>query len=138
MKSPNLHIAFNYLSSAKAFVDWTWHLKNETYRWDCLFLPDKGAFFVNYITTSTFIGTSLELIRFSELFVYAFCICLTRSKAESSSVRKAFLCDFPFGVQYAWMLCIFAMTTAFSLSCPLITPFGMIYHYVQRINYYFS
>jgi len=43
----------------------------ETYRWQCVFLPDKGAFFVNYVVTSALIGTSLELIRFPELFMYA-------------------------------------------------------------------
>jgi hypothetical protein len=29
-------------------------------------------------------------------------------------------------MQYAWMLLIFAMTTMYSLSCPLITPFGKL------------
>jgi hypothetical protein len=47
-----------------------------------------------------------------------------------ASVRKAILREFPFGVQYAWMLLIFAMTTMYSLSCPLITPFGM---FVTRV-----
>ncbi|KAJ4436072.1 hypothetical protein ANN_18699 [Periplaneta americana] len=109
-----------------AFVDWTIHARNETYRWECLFLPDKGAFFVNYVTTSAFIGTALELIRFPELFVYTVRLCLARSQAETASVRKAILWEFPFGVQYAWMLLIFAMTTMYSLSCPLITPFGKL------------
>jgi len=64
--------------SAQAFVDWTIHARNETYRWECLFLPDKGAFFVNYVITSALIGTALELIRFPELFVYAVRLCLAR------------------------------------------------------------
>jgi len=129
------------LTSAQAFVDWTINARNETYRWECLFLPDKGAFFVNYVTTSALIGTALELIRFPELFVYAVRLCLARSKAETASVRKAILWEFPFGVQYAWMLLIFAMTTMYSLSCPLITPFGLLYmvlkHFVDRYNIYF-
>lgn len=130
------------LTSAQAFVDWTIHARNETYRWECLFLPDKGAFFVNYVTTSALIGTALELIRFPELFVYAVRLCLARSQAETASVRKAILWEFPFGVQYAWMLLIFAMTTMYSLSCPLITPFGLLYmvlkHFVDRYNIYFA
>ncbi|PSN32304.1 CSC1-like protein 2 [Blattella germanica] len=130
------------LTSAQAFVDWTIHARNQTYRWECLFLPDKGAFFVNYVTTSAFIGTALELIRFPELFVYTVRLCLARSKAETASVRKAILWEFPFGVQYAWMLLIFAMTTMYSLSCPLITPFGLLYmvlkHFVDRYNIYFA
>ena len=39
-------------------------------------------------------------------------------------MRAAVLWEFPFGTQYAWMLLIFAMTTVYSLLCPLITPFG--------------
>ncbi|PNF17520.1 hypothetical protein B7P43_G16939 [Cryptotermes secundus] len=129
------------LTSAQAFVDWTIHARNETYRWECLFLPDKGAFFVNYVITSAFIGTALELIRFPELFVYTVKLCLARSQAETANVRKTILWEFPFGVQYAWMLLIFAMTTMYSLSCPLITPFGLLYmllkHLVDRYNIYF-
>jgi calcium permeable stress-gated cation channel len=64
--------------SAQAFVEWAIHQKNETYRWECLYLPDKGAFFVSYTITSAFIGTALELIRFPELFMYALKICLAR------------------------------------------------------------
>ncbi len=43
---------------------------NETYRWECVFLPDSGAFFVNYIITAALVGAGLELIRFPELFFY--------------------------------------------------------------------
>ena len=39
-------------------------------RWECIFLPDSGAFFVNYVITASLIGTGLELIRFPELFMY--------------------------------------------------------------------
>ncbi|XP_046676490.1 calcium permeable stress-gated cation channel 1 [Homalodisca vitripennis] len=130
------------LTSAQAFVLFALHSHNETYRWECLFMPDKGAFFVNYVITSAFIGTSLELIRFPELFVYALRLCLARSKAESVSLRNTIMWEFPFGLQYAWMLLIFAMTTVFSLSCPLITPFGLLYmgmkHCVDRYNLYFA
>lgn len=129
------------LTSAQAFFKWAMEGKNGSYKWECLFLPDKGAFFVNYVTTSAFIGTSLELIRFPELFVYAIRLCLARSKAEMPSVRKAILWEFPFGVQYAWMLLTFAMTMVYSLSCPLITPFGLVYmvfkHLVDKHNLYF-
>ena len=54
----------------------------------CIFLPDNGAFFVNYVITSAFIGTALELIRFPELFMYALRLALAKSAAERTSVRK--------------------------------------------------
>ena len=52
--------------------------KDDYIRFHCLFLPDKGAFFVNYVITSAFIGTGLDLIRFPELFLYATRVALSR------------------------------------------------------------
>ncbi|KAK3886905.1 hypothetical protein Pcinc_008961 [Petrolisthes cinctipes] len=132
------------LTSAKGFAEFMFGGKadDEEFRWQCIFLPDNGAFFVNYIITSAFIGTSLELIRFPELFMYILRLGLARSEAETSSVRRAILYEFPFGVQYAWMLLIFAMTMIYSVSCPLITPFGTLYmifkHLVDKYNIYFA
>ena len=37
---------------------------NATYRWECVFLPDNGAFFVNYIITSAFIGEWWSAVAF--------------------------------------------------------------------------
>nr|XP_018908629.1 PREDICTED: CSC1-like protein 1 isoform X2 [Bemisia tabaci] len=129
------------LTSASALLEFAINKSNETYRWECLFLPDKGAFFVNYVITSAFIGNSLELIRLGELFIYVIRFSLTRSRAETESVRKFITWEFQFGVQYARMLIIFAVTVVYSLSCPLITPFGLVFMYlkyfVDRYNIYF-
>ena len=43
------------------------HWKTDTYKWECIFLPDSGAFFVNYVVTAALIGSGLELIRDHEL-----------------------------------------------------------------------
>ena len=130
------------LTSAEAFVAWTLHHENDTMRWDCVFLPDKGAFFVNYVITSGFIGTALELIRFPELFLYVWYLLQSKSKAEKSYVKKAILYEFPFGVHYAWSLAIFSITMVYSLACPLIAPFGLIYFVLKHIgdkhNLYFA
>merc|ERR1711881_647701 len=40
-----------------------------TSRFQCIFLPDNGAFFVNYVITSAFIGTVIELLRLPELIL---------------------------------------------------------------------
>ncbi|CAG9796317.1 unnamed protein product [Diatraea saccharalis] len=130
------------LASAEAFVMWTFHHENDTMRWDCVFLPDKGAFFVNYVITSGFIGTALELIRFPELFLYVWYLLQSKSKAEKSYVKKAILYEFPFGVHYAWSLAIISITMVYSLACPLIAPFGLIYlmfkHVGDKHNLYFA
>ncbi|CAL4071629.1 unnamed protein product, partial [Meganyctiphanes norvegica] len=135
------------LTSAKALLDW-WAQDalsqngTDNIRWECVFLPDNGAFFVNYIITSAFIGTTLELIRFPELFMYMVRLGLARSQAETASIRRAILYEFQFGVQYTWMLLAFTMTVFYSVSCPLITPFGTLYmifkHLVDKYNIYFA
>ena len=84
------------------------------------------------------IGSGLELIRFPELFWYLIQICLSRSKADTPAIRKAIIYEFRFGEQYARMMLIFAMVVMFSISCPLITPFGCLYfilkHLIDRHN----
>ena len=40
----------------------------ELIEWKCIFLPDSGAFFVNYMTTAVMmVGCGMELIRVPEL-----------------------------------------------------------------------
>ena len=81
-------------------------------------------------------------MRFSELFMYAMRLSFARSVAEIPSVRAANLYEFPFGFNYGWMLLIFALTVAYGVVCPLITPFGLFYlimkHGVDRYNLYFA
>lgn len=105
-------------------------------------MPDKGAFFVNYVITAAFIGTSLELIRFPELIVYMWMLCTSKSRAETPYIRKSILIEFPFGIHYAWTVMVFTMSTVYSVACPLIMPFAMVYicfkHFVDRHNLYFA
>ncbi|XP_076171762.1 transmembrane protein 63 isoform X2 [Ptiloglossa arizonensis] len=130
------------LSSAQAFLEWTVNPTNGSERWDCVFLPDQGALFVNYVITAALLGSGLELVRFPELALYAFRLCVARSRAERIHVRKAVLWEFPLGAHYAWLLLVFTMTTVYSLACPLITPFGLLYlvvkHLVDRHNLCFA
>nr|XP_023018999.1 CSC1-like protein 1 [Leptinotarsa decemlineata]XP_023019000.1 CSC1-like protein 1 [Leptinotarsa decemlineata]XP_023019001.1 CSC1-like protein 1 [Leptinotarsa decemlineata]XP_023019003.1 CSC1-like protein 1 [Leptinotarsa decemlineata] len=128
------------LTSAQAFVEWSLQTKNST-RWDCIFLADKGAFFVNYVITSALIGTALELLRFPELAMYAWRLLRIKSEAEKTTIRKEILSVFPFGIHYAWTLLIFTVSTVYSLTCPLITPFGLLYlclkYLVDKYNIYY-
>lgn len=132
------------LTSADALIAWTFanSVQNETYRWECIFLPDKGAFFVNYVITAAFIGTSFELMRLPELLDYIWQLCSSKSRAETSHIRKSILIEFPFGIHYAWTIMVFTMSTVYSLACPLIMPFAMVYislkHFVDRHNLYFA
>ena len=130
------------LTSAKTFLEWSLQANNQTTRFECIFLPDKGAFFVNYVITAAMIGTAMELIRLPELIVYMWRLCTAKSKAETSHIRKSILIEFPFGTHYAWMISIFTMATVYSLACPMITPFALLYlllkHFNDKHNLYFA
>ncbi|XP_052273053.1 calcium permeable stress-gated cation channel 1-like isoform X2 [Dreissena polymorpha] len=130
------------LTSASALFNFFLKDHGKNINWGCIFLSGNGAFFINYVITSAFIGTALELLRFSELFMYGLKILTARSSAERTSVRKHVIWEFQYGVQYAWFLSLFAIIMSYSVSCPLITPFGLVYmvfkHLVDRYNLYFA
>lgn len=54
----------------------------------CVFLPDNGAFFVNYVIASAFIGNAMDLLRIPGLLMYMIRLCLARSAAERRNVKK--------------------------------------------------
>ena len=60
----------------------------ESIEWKCIFLPDSGAFFVNYLITAAMVGCGMELIRVPELLWYMIQMCWSRSKAEGPYVRS--------------------------------------------------
>jgi hypothetical protein len=115
---------------------------NFTVRWRCVFLPDNGAFFVNYVTGSAFMACGAELLRIGQLLFYLILISCSRSKWELTYAKWMSLVDFPYGVNYAWTMTIFAIVMAYCLLCPLIAPFGLVYfvikYYVDRYNLYFA
>lgn len=54
----------------------------------CVFLPDNGAFFVNYVIASAFIGNAMDLLRIPYFLMYMIRLCLARSAAERRNVKK--------------------------------------------------
>ncbi|KAJ6661257.1 hypothetical protein lerEdw1_015394 [Lerista edwardsae] len=54
----------------------------------CVFLPDHGAFFVNYIITASLIGTAMDLLRIPGLIVYATRLCFAKSEPERLHVKR--------------------------------------------------
>lgn len=124
------------LATASTFLEWsfTGANANETFRFGCVFLPDRGAFFVNYVITMTFIGTALELMRFPDLILYIYRLLMARSEAETPYIRKNIIIEFPFGIHYSWQLLVFTMGVFYSVACPLITPFALLYLVMKNFN----
>ena len=107
--------------------------------WECIFPSDSGAFFVNYVITASLAGCGMELIRLPELLWYAILVCISRSKAELPFIQSTLAkCEFQFGEQYARTMMLLCMVITYSIACPLITPFGLLYfvikHLVDRYN----
>ncbi len=63
---------------------------------------------------------------------------MSKSAADTPAIRDAIKLEFRFGEHYARMALIFCMTMMYCLTCPLITPFGLLFfitkHYVDRHN----
>ncbi|XP_061700561.1 calcium permeable stress-gated cation channel 1 [Syngnathoides biaculeatus] len=133
------------LSSLDLFFTWLFDvnfLDEKDVKFQCVFLPDNGAFFVNYVITSGLIGTAMELLRIPALTVYGLRLCFAKSQAERIHVKRSQTYEFQFGLEYAWTMCIFAVSVTYSITCPIITPFGLLYvilkHMVDRYNIYYA
>uniref|UniRef100_A0A8C5KYG9 Transmembrane protein 63c n=1 Tax=Jaculus jaculus TaxID=51337 RepID=A0A8C5KYG9_JACJA len=133
------------LTSLDVFLRWLfdiYYLEQATIRFQCVFLPDNGAFFVNYVITAALLGTGMELMRLGSLFVYSTRLFFSRSEPERVHIRKDQAMDFQFGREYAWMLNVFSVVMAYSITCPIIVPFGLLYlcmkHLTDRYNMYYS
>ncbi|XP_012891704.1 PREDICTED: CSC1-like protein 1, partial [Dipodomys ordii] len=90
----------------------------------CVFLPDQGAFFVNYVIASAFIGNGMELLRLPGLVLYTVRMLMAKTAADRRNVKQNQAFEFEFGAMYAWMLCVVSVIMAYSITCPIIAPFG--------------
>ncbi|KAJ7987394.1 hypothetical protein DPEC_G00326030 [Dallia pectoralis] len=133
------------LSSLDVFFRWLFDksfLAEATIRFECVFLPDNGAFFVNYVIASAFIGNAMDLLRIPGLLMYMIRLCLARSAAERRNVKRHQAYEFQFGAAYAWMMSVFTVVMTYSITCPIIVPFGLMYmllkHLADRYNMYYA
>ncbi|KAI4888533.1 hypothetical protein NFI96_026807 [Prochilodus magdalenae] len=133
------------LSSLDYFFRWLFDktfLDKASVRFECVFLPDNGAFFVNYVIASAFIGNAMDLLRIPGLLMYMIRLCLARSAAERRNVKKHQAYEFQFGAAYAWLMNVFTVVMTYSITCPIIVPFGLMYmllkHLVDRYNMYYA
>lgn len=105
-------------------------------RWNCLFPAENGAFFLNYVLTSAFLGNVIEMIRVSEVASYALAIFfLSRTSAEYLTARQMTKFEFYFGTYYPRILLLFTLIVTFSISSPLIAPIGEPFPYFNSISF---
>ncbi|CAK6431881.1 unnamed protein product [Pipistrellus nathusii] len=133
------------LTSLDVFLRWLYdiyYLEEATIRFQCVFLPDNGAFFVNYVITSSLFGTGMDMLRPGSLVMYSTRLFFSQSEPARVHIRKDQASEFQFGREYAWMMNVFSVVVAYSITCPVIVPFGLLYlcmkHISDRYNMYYS
>ncbi|KAG7275619.1 hypothetical protein CRUP_021946 [Coryphaenoides rupestris] len=89
----------------------------------CVFLPDQGAFFVNYVIAAALLGSGMELLRLPGLLLYTIRMMLARSAAERKYVKQNQAYEFEYGAMYSWNLWFMADTSLFTLVVLCITIF---------------
>ncbi|XP_047430391.1 CSC1-like protein 1 [Mugil cephalus] len=132
------------LTSLAAFFRWLFEkqIDGGQLRFECVFLPDQGAFFVNYVITAALLGSAMELLRLPGLLLYTIRLIFAHSAAERKYVKQNQAYEFEYGAMYGWILCVFTVIMAYSIICPVIMPFGLLYmllkHMVDKHNLYFA
>ncbi|XP_075050719.1 osmosensitive cation channel TMEM63C-like [Mixophyes fleayi] len=133
------------LTSLDLFFRWLFDvhfLESANLKFQCVFLPNNGAFFVNYVITASLIGTAMELLRIPGLTLYAARLCLAKSVPERLHVKRSQAYEFQFGLEYAWTTCVFSVVMTYSITCPIIVPFGLLYlllkHMTDRYNIFYA
>lgn len=96
-------------------------------RWHCFFLADTVSYYIRYVISAAIGGLSFELIQLPRMLKYLEHLCCARSKADLSAIREAVHDEFAFGESYAAVILLFTMTIMFSVICPLIAPFGLLF-----------
>ncbi len=56
-----------------------------------MFLPNQGAFFVNYVIAAALVGSGMELLRLPGLLLYVVRLALAHSAAERKYVKQVCL-----------------------------------------------
>ncbi|XP_039980637.1 CSC1-like protein 1 [Xiphias gladius] len=133
------------LTSLAVFFRWVFDkkfLSDGKLRFECVFFPDQAAFFVNYVITAGLVGSGMELLRLPGLLLYTIRMVFARSAAERKYVKQNQAYEFEYGAMYGWTLCVFTVIMAYSIICPMIVPFGLLYmllkHLVDKHNLYFA
>lgn len=98
----------------------------------CLFPTDNGAYFINYVLSSIFISTLLELIKPIDILSYCFILWTGRSSADFEGGRQFIEREFSVSMQHTGVLLVFSAVMTYAVSCPLIAPAGLIYLLVKH------
>ncbi|XP_062433122.1 calcium permeable stress-gated cation channel 1 isoform X4 [Rhea pennata] len=120
---------------------WTRSSENQLTMHKCFFFLVFMVIILPSLGLTSLIGTAMELLRIPGLLVYATRLCFAKSEPERLHIKRSQAYQFQFGLEYAWTCCIFSVIMTYSITCPIIVPFGLLYmllkHMVDRYNIYY-
>lgn len=99
----------------------------------CLFPTDHGSYYINFVLTSIFLSTMLDLIRPVEIISYYFITLTGRSIADFEDGRQFLEREFSVGMQHTNVLLIFSTVMTYTISCPLIAPAGLMFLVIKHL-----
>jgi hypothetical protein len=97
-------------------------------RWECVFLPDQGAFFLNNVVSMAMMGAAVTLLNPQEV-AYQIWIWATSLTPEEVSLRTGDSSRFDlwYGEVLVWNLVYFTIILSLAFSCPVIGIPGTLY-----------
>lgn len=98
----------------------------------CLFPTDNGAYYINYVISSMFLSTIIELIKPVDIVSYCFLMLTSRSKADFEGARQAIEHEFSVSMNHTAVLLVFTVVMTYAISCPLIAPAGLVYLIIKH------
>ncbi|CAH8286459.1 unnamed protein product, partial [Schistosoma turkestanicum] len=95
---------------------------------ECIFLPDSGALFINYVITCALLGTGLQILRLGHIFRNFFRrYCSAHTMAERKVFSEPQPEAFAFWRNYAFLSVVHTVIIAYTPVCPIIYVFGLLY-----------
>ena len=102
-------------------------------QWNCIFLADNGAYFINSMVLMALFGCAFTLFRWKSL-IYQGYIFLTGSSWTEIKVRctQAAYEDFDLDGNMSDYLVNFTISCCLASTSPLILPFGLFYSVIKH------
>lgn len=118
-------------------------LNSEIYTWSALLsenISKVGDFFVSFIISMAFVSNSLDLMAFSSYLLGK--VSEWKATTFQEELKATLAPSFDFAHEYSKILTVFAVSLIFSVSNPVILPFGVLYlfikYWVDKYNLLFA
>ncbi|CAG9328918.1 TMEM63A_6 [Blepharisma stoltei] len=106
--------------------------KVEILEWNIRFAKNiisVGEFFVSFVISMSFVSNLLDLLAVPTLLTTKYNEWKAVTPEEEKEAARA--PKFDFGLEYSKMLGVFTVTLMFSITMPLILPFGCLYIFIK-------